>query len=995
MSYYDNQEAKVKISIELEKRGWKIFGFREDQSDSMTDYWCPASWSAGIATKNGYVLVIDNHNTHYSGYEVKKYDYSKQQSKYKSNARIDKLTAMMNDSASTENEKTSCATLIEKELEKLGVTSEPSYTVVETYPTFAHGNPKSCTWHIEFNNQIIAKGKGVFSANDYDWENKEVSREQQKADNMNKFINRIESAIKQDSALESEVIKVAKTSIKPVQKADKAINVGDILSFSYHGHFWIVANIYTVGEQVRVTYELLGSEKRGYQRLSGMNVKRYYQVLNRLQKEMAEGKVKVYTLQEVTEYEEKTVYKKTAKKQPKANFEVNAIAGDVAEVTEEVKAEQVKKEATTSNVKNDGQSVTISFNKEKNGIEIKFTSKPSANVIASLKENGFRWFQPLGFWCAKQTPERLEFAQSLCNNTTEEQPTEEQQTAPEAHSTTEVNPDELMVEILADSLTSYIIACGKPQTDEEKEKANKHILGYMVSREMEPTEGMLSYMQTEYPFLYAIVTHNSSVKTEPTQTGKDPYTFNVDSAFTYHDIHFKSWNMEVSEVEEFLTAYDIPFYISYDKFICQGLTLDQVATVEEINKLNAAIIFYDNKYNENVESVNNSRTPEEPQTTLTPFEYGVRAFERGISCAPALDNEFLETHIKGLKVGEGGAELMKEWLAGWTKANLDAPVDYEKVYNREAAQEQQEPDNVVYHDFGNITAVQEEEEEKEINTNIFDDILSKFENIEVTADSKIAADDLEFCKEQESIYKDLISTYNSFYKKLQDIGEISKDHGQKFGRQSETHFHEQHTAHYRSMGKWDYEKAIREMKESFILYVCSYFMKKYNVTIDYSRIQSKYNESVTYEQIIDEIYISLDGFNFTEKAVQEIKEKAKNTVRHDKITIKNAKLIIDGRFAYLDRWDGYRLNGGYGELLKALQHFENGSTEGNTELTNKYVGYSNERNQANYERYEPTTLSKVASIKFLKNGKLEIEFKSNQQAAKFAHEYCGYKQQTA
>lgn len=991
MSYYDNQEAKVKISIELEKRGWKIFGFREDQSDSMTDYWCPASWSAGIATKNGYVLIVDQNNTHYSGYEVKKYDYSKQQNKYKSNARIDKLTAMMNDAASTENEKASCATLIEKEIEKLGVKTEATYTVLGTYPAFQHGNPKACNWHIEFNGQIIAKGKGAFAVNSYDWEDKTKTAAEQKAEKLNAFINKIETAIKQDSALESEVIKVPKTVIKPVEIETKNIVSNEINDNTY----FIMKVNYTHGNNKGTMYKcdrastIENSDSFVFAKIGKNNkpskTKTWYLSTVRINEMLTKGHIAIVEMKEFTEYEEKTIYKKTAKKQPKSNFEVNAIVGDVTEVTEE----EVQTEA--NNNANNNDQVTINFNKEKNGIEIKFTSKPSKNTIDALKENGFRWFQPLGFWCAKQTPERLEFAQSLFNNTTEEQPQEEQETAPEAHnSTTETNQDELMVEHLADSLTDYIIACGKPQTDEEKEKAIKHILGYMISREMEPTEGMLQYMQNEYPFLYSIVTHNSSTKTEPTQTEKDPYTFTVDTSFTYHDIHFKAWNMEISEIEEFMNAYEIPFYISCDKFIFQGLTLDQVATVEEINKLNAAIIFYDNKYNEIAESAYNSSTPEEPQSTITPFEYGAKAFERGISCAPALDNEFLETHIKGLKVGEGGVELMKEWVKGWTKANLDTPFDFtvtDSTYNSDIPSE---PDNVVYYNFGSTQA-----QEEEIETiNNFDDILSKFDNIEVTADSKISAEDLEFCKEQENIFKELVKLYNSFISQLQPIIELDKEHGEKFKYKINDYTHKHDTAYYHSLKPSDMNKNIEAMKNRFINSVCYYFMKKYNVTIDYEKIQKKYDTSVTYENIIDEITIQLGGYNFTEKAEKEIKDKLKKELEYKEATPKGNKLILN-KFLYIDdswkKWGDekihYNSTSKLEQLFKALQHFENGSTTLSEELQALYRQLANGKNEVVFDTHE-VTCNKFSKIKILKNGKVEIEFSSSHHANNFSKEYC-------
>ena len=44
------QAGMVRIARELMNRGWKVYGFREDESDSMTDYWSPAYWK-GIAEK--------------------------------------------------------------------------------------------------------------------------------------------------------------------------------------------------------------------------------------------------------------------------------------------------------------------------------------------------------------------------------------------------------------------------------------------------------------------------------------------------------------------------------------------------------------------------------------------------------------------------------------------------------------------------------------------------------------------------------------------------------------------------------------------------------------------------------------------------------------------------------------------------------------------------------------------------------------------------------
>lgn len=56
---------------------------------------------------------------------------------------------------------------------------------------------------------------------------------------------------------------------------------------------------------------------------------------------------------------------------------------------------------------------TLTLNKELNGIEIKFDCKPISSTLESLKKSGFRWHRQKKVWYAKQTPERIELAQSI------------------------------------------------------------------------------------------------------------------------------------------------------------------------------------------------------------------------------------------------------------------------------------------------------------------------------------------------------------------------------------------------------------------------------------------------------------------------------------------------------------------------------------------------------------------------------------------------------
>lgn len=56
---------------------------------------------------------------------------------------------------------------------------------------------------------------------------------------------------------------------------------------------------------------------------------------------------------------------------------------------------------------------TITMNNEKNGIEIRFDGKPESSIIVALKENGFHWSGKQKMWYAKQSADRILFAESL------------------------------------------------------------------------------------------------------------------------------------------------------------------------------------------------------------------------------------------------------------------------------------------------------------------------------------------------------------------------------------------------------------------------------------------------------------------------------------------------------------------------------------------------------------------------------------------------------
>jgi len=166
MYYGDKRESKVNICHTLQELDWTIYGYHADQSDSMTDYYCPASWE-GIATKNGYTLCIDvNYILGYSGKAVER--YTRHNINFKTNAKIEQLKKLACNSGATDGEKQAANAAIERLEQKAREATEQAETTKEvlyTYPVF-QANPPRANWHIEKDGVIIAKGNGAFSFHD-------------------------------------------------------------------------------------------------------------------------------------------------------------------------------------------------------------------------------------------------------------------------------------------------------------------------------------------------------------------------------------------------------------------------------------------------------------------------------------------------------------------------------------------------------------------------------------------------------------------------------------------------------------------------------------------------------------------------------------------------------------------------------------------------------------------------------------------------------------
>jgi hypothetical protein len=221
--YYTKMDAMVQIAHELADRGWKLYGYKEDCSDSMTDYFDPARWK-GIATKNEYILCINispydvmatsgrdiveyrptNGPTceHCAGsgvwpngltYREAQQDPEKQHANEWAKARgmVSIFPRTVSPLHYHDDGKPKCLYCSGTG----NLPGKPECVVIDRYPVF-RANPKGSSWHVEKDKEIIARGSGVYTcAND--------------PEKVTAFCDRIEAIVNGEAAAPARVINSA------------------------------------------------------------------------------------------------------------------------------------------------------------------------------------------------------------------------------------------------------------------------------------------------------------------------------------------------------------------------------------------------------------------------------------------------------------------------------------------------------------------------------------------------------------------------------------------------------------------------------------------------------------------------------------------------------------------------------------------------------------------------------------------------------------------
>ncbi|WP_207636776.1 hypothetical protein [Hungatella hathewayi] len=199
----------------------------------------------------------------------------------------------------------------------------------------------------------------------------------------------------------------------------------------------------------------------------------------------------------------------------------------------------------------------------------------------------------------------------------------------------------------------------------------------------------------------------------------------------------------------------------------------------------------------------------------------------------------------------------------------------------------------------------------------------------------------------------------------------------------------------------------------FISNIVTHFSRTYHVSIDQNTIEDKLLPqkasesrwtkpeqdegdmsawSLLYEDIVKLIFEQMNGRDFGEQALYELKDKCHNAAwsylnKTAEFEIKKCVLRFACGCSYKN-WYGsgeWELYGSLKEILKGIAHFETGRFALLPHGFDSLLGYRH----SGSDTVEFSTCSKVSQLKMFKNGRVDIKFASEAIARQFADDYLG------
>lgn len=290
-------------------------------------------------------------------------------------------------------------------------------------------------------------------------------------------------------------------------------------------------------------------------------------------------------------------------------------------------------------------------------------------------------------------------------------------------------------------------------------------------------------------------------------------------------------------------------------------------------------------------------------------------------------------------------------------------------------------------------------------------LLDKLEQVEIKADSRLPEDDLMFCETQQQAYdescralREIRQQWKKAIQAQRDLLGIGQDGSLPyFG------------SNYR-FGITDLNRELEKFHSRFISELTQHFNEKYSVTISTDAIKEhlipaepdpyrcdmdtskEYHRnlralSLHYEDVVDQMFIQLDGLSFVERAYQELRIKCYKAAHsyNDKPSYdsKGDTLRFGGYFCTSDEnWgrEDWSLADRMKDVLAGVAHFETNTFGCKPAGFSELLGYSDVSTSV----FQFPDCQKLIQLRMFKNGRVDLKFKTASIAKEFAETYLDY-----
>lgn len=291
------------------------------------------------------------------------------------------------------------------------------------------------------------------------------------------------------------------------------------------------------------------------------------------------------------------------------------------------------------------------------------------------------------------------------------------------------------------------------------------------------------------------------------------------------------------------------------------------------------------------------------------------------------------------------------------------------------------------------------------------DLLDKFDAVTVKADARITPDDKAYCEAHQAAYDAAIQSFQELAFFWEDMESTQKE---LLGSSDTSYLS---SSDGPDISQRQINKHLEHLHQAVVYNIVHYFNSTYHVSVsaDYAannllppkpdlrayenkEVRDAYHEKlraakIRYEDVVDQIILLLDGRSFAEQAFHELAGKChkaawdlyRNRAEYER---KKALISFTGYFCSVHHYswqDEWTLEDKTKNILRGVAHYETGAFDLYPLGFSELLGY----NRSPSNEHEFSTCKKVNSLKMFKNGRVDIRFTTETDAAEFAARYLG------